>query len=38
MIYWDRLETVLEEFKTLEHGDAETTGNTQLLNDLGLQL
>jgi type I restriction enzyme M protein len=33
-----QLETVLEEFKTLEHGDEETTGNTQLLNELGLKL
>ena len=34
-----QLETVLEEFKTLEHGDEETyVGNTQLLNELGLKL
>ncbi len=33
-----QLESVLEEFKALEHGDTETTGNTQLLNELGLEL
>lgn len=33
-----KLETVLDEFKTLEHGDENTTGNSQLLNELGLQL
>ncbi|MFT6385258.1 MAG: type I restriction enzyme M protein [Bacteroidia bacterium] len=34
------LESVLEEFKNLEHGNKEESiiGNTELLNDLGLQL
>lgn len=35
-----KLETVLEEFKNLEHGNKEEgiVGNTELLNELGLEL